>query len=335
MCAVPRSSHPATGRCAARAALAGNPSDGHGGAVVAEIVDSLAATVTVRAAARFDLAGTTATFESLAEVDDFVRDPPAGTDRPLVAATLLTLSRRLRAEFDPVHISLETTIPRSVGLAGSSAIVIALMRALGVHFRDTGWSRRLASDPALVASLALVAERDVLGIPAGLQDRAVQAFGCPLAMEFGGDHRQPIAGMDAGTYRRLGPVPGSRLVAHRPDTAAASGSVHAAIDPADPTVREAMNQLAQQARRAALAIDDGDADRLGDAMDATFDLRASIMDLDPRHVEMITVARACGASANYTGSGGAVVVSAADDITRARAHNALLHDLGCVITALP
>jgi glucuronokinase len=64
-------------------------------------------------------------------------------------------------------------------------------------------------------------------------------------------------------------------------------------------------------------------------MDETFDQRASVMALDPVHVEMIDVARAAGASANYTGSGGAVVVLAADG----RAREALT-GLGCDILEL-
>ena len=42
-------------------------------------------------------------------------------------------------------------------------------------------------------------------------------------------------------------------------------------------------------------------------MDASFDERAALLDLDPRHVAMVHAARGAGASANYAGSGGAIV----------------------------
>jgi glucuronokinase len=44
-------------------------------------------------------------------------------------------------------------------------------------------------------------------------------------------------------------------------------------------------------------------------MDETFDLRRAMLRLDPRSVEMIEVARHHGASANYAGSGGAIVAA--------------------------
>ena len=46
-------------------------------------------------------------------------------------------------------------------------------------------------------------------------------------------------------------------------------------------------------------------------MDGSFDVRASILDLDPAHVALVEGARACGAPVNYAGSGGAVVGLAA------------------------
>ena len=42
-------------------------------------------------------------------------------------------------------------------------------------------------------------------------------------------------------------------------------------------------------------------------MDRNFDLRAELVELDPRHVRMIELARELGAAANYAGSGGAIV----------------------------
>jgi GHMP kinases C terminal len=38
-----------------------------------------------------------------------------------------------------------------------------------------------------------------------------------------------------------------------------------------------------------------------------------MMPLDPRHVEMIELARGAGATANYTGSGGAIVAVCRDE----------------------
>ena len=335
-------SHPTSGVVSvavpARAALAGNPSDGHGGAVVATVVPSVAATVTARVTDRFELGGGWS-HGSIGELrnrlDAGARHDGARHDgerqdgeQSLVAAALITLHRHLGAEPAPVRVDVHSTIPRSVGLAGSSAIVIAAMRAVAELHPTEPWGRSL-SDPELLASLALAAERDVLGIAAGLQDRVVQSFGGTVAMEFGDAAMHRIAGLEVGTYRPLGALPDGLFVAYRPDTAGDSGAVHGAVDPTDAAVKAAMQRAAVAARTAAAAIDAGDACALGAAMDQTFDQRAAVMDLDHRHVEMVEVARANGASANYTGSGGAVVVLADDD----RAVRALERN-GCRILTL-
>ena len=62
--------------------------------------------------------------------------------------------------------------------------------------------------------------------------------------------------------------------------------------------------LAAQAREAILARD---AERLGRLMDENFEQRRSIYRLPEGQVRMVEVARQAGASANFAGSGGAVI----------------------------
>ena len=77
-----------------------------------------------------------------------------------------------------VDVRWTSDIPRSVGLAGSSAIVVATLRALARPGDP-------APDPLELAKLALLVEQD-LGIVAGLQDRAVQATGEPVLVDVAG-----------------------------------------------------------------------------------------------------------------------------------------------------
>jgi glucuronokinase len=93
----------------ARAALAGNPSDGYGGAVLAIALRGFSAQATARPGSGPRV------------------DPPL----ELVEATLRRFARELCAEAQNSTIGWSTSIPRSVGLGGSSAIVIATLRALG------------------------------------------------------------------------------------------------------------------------------------------------------------------------------------------------------------
>lgn len=106
------------------------------------------------------------------------------------------------------------------------------------------------------------------------------------------------------------------LVAWRPEASGHSGAVHDSLAHRHATgeklVHETMTRLAAAARRARTALKDRDHALLGRCVDDSFDLRAGMLDLDPRCVEMVSVARACGASANYTGSGGAIVVVSPD-----------------------
>src|SRR5512132_2895 len=139
----------ASGKAFARAALAGNPSDGYGGAVLAACVPRLAARARATAA------------------DEPLSDPPSA----LVDATIA------RFAHGPCAVRWETTVPREVGLGGSSAIVTATVRAL-------------------CALHGHALEPEDLGIAAGPQDRYAQAHEGLVLMDFAGarprvDHLDP------------------------------------------------------------------------------------------------------------------------------------------------
>ena len=257
----------ARGRANARMALVGNPSDGAGGAV-------LALTIT--------------DFEAVAEVEAGAGS--AAGPRELIAAAIEAFPGPASAG---LRVSCETSIPRQVGLGGSSAIVIATMRALAEHH-----GTRL--EPDALAAAALSAERDVLGIPCGPQDRYSQAYGGLVLMDFAEGAR--VQRVEAGSLPRL-------FLAYLKAGAESSAATHAPLSErgGDPEVAAAMAELAELAREAGRSLASGNGGALGKLMDASFDLRARMMPLDEAHVAMIETARSYGASANYTGSGGAIV----------------------------
>ena len=302
--------------------------------MVAVPIRSAGASVSVASSDTFDIPGLDRSPSSIEELDHLVSTLGCGTVQPIVVATMVALWRRLRAELAPVVVEVVTDIPRGVGLAGSSAIAVATVRALIDQHPDRSWARRLESDPWLLASIALDAEASVLGIAAGMQDRLVQTLGTNVFMDFA---RQPMVHHERTDqrFRLLGPLPGTAFVAFRPASASHSGAVHALTDSSTPAFARAMRELAVAAHDAATAIDAHDAAGLGAAMDATFDLRTSCMDLDPAHVAMVRTARRRGAAASYTGSGGAVTVLCSDDGTARDTAEALRHDLGCEVLPLP
>jgi glucuronokinase len=260
----------------ARAALLGNPSDGYGGAVVAFAIADFSATV------------------HRADADDAHPDA-----LPLLRAAAA------RAGADGACLRLRTSIPREVGLGGSSAIVIAALRALGMD-----------GTPGALARTALAVEAEDLGIAAGLQDRLVQAHGGVLLMDFGTGSVEPL---DPALLPPL-------YVAWREDAGGPSGRFHGGLREryarGEQAVRDAMAALGDAAREGAAALRARDTARLADLVDRTFDLRASMAELDPRHVRMVEAAREAGASANSAGSGGAITgtlpsAEAFDDVAAA------------------
>jgi len=257
------------GTAPARAALAGNPSDRYGGAVLAMTLPQLMATVTATDA------------------------PPDPREPPLLrAARARFAAADLRSARDEPALAAETTIPREVGLAGSSAIVTAALRAL------CAW-HEVELEPLALARMALEAENYELGSDAGPQDRVAQAVGGVVFMDFSGVDWRAEA-LDVA----LPPL----YVAWLRDAAAPSSDWHAALARRSPTaLREPMAELAVLARDAREALEMGDHEDFGRCLDGSLDVRERLGPLDPRHLGLAHTARACGATANFTGSGGAIV----------------------------
>lgn len=299
----------------ARAALAGNPSDGYGGRVIAVCIRDFWAQATARPADGVSLVGPDDTSRrTFASAADLVAAPCAAGDLLHAAARQLAAQDvALPAGFE---LEIRTTIPREVGLAGSSAIVTAALRALA-RLAGSG----LEGDR--LAHVALAAETDQLGIAAGLQDRVVQAHGGLVSMDFASGRHEDI------DPRLLPPL----YLAWRTDTAQASSVPHSDLrrrfEDDEPSVVEGMHELAALAGQARDALVAGDHGSLAAAIDGSFDVRARLVELDPRHVEMVEIARAHGASANYAGSGGAVVGTLGDPEAFAGLRRALAQR-GCV-----
>ena len=282
------------GSVSARTALAGNPSDGYGGAVLAVTLPKLIASASASPAPQLRV------------------DPPSR----LVEATVRRYARELEPSAINTAITWHTSIPRAVGLGGSSAIVIAVLKALGCALRADE-----------LAALALAIEVEELGITAGLQDRVAQAYGGLTFMDFGSHRYEPL------DRDLLPPL----LIAWRASSAEDSNVVHADLrsrfDAGDEGLRVAMAELGAYARGARDALLAADLEQFGRCVDASFDVRARIVPLDPRHVAMIELVRECGARANYAGSGGAIVAACRDADHRASIRGALL-DAGCGVAEI-
>ncbi len=255
----------------------------------------------------------------------------SGWSRSLVSAAAERFAREIAPAALSTAIGWRTTIPRSVGLGGSSAIVIATLRALCECYG-------VSLGRGELAAFALAVETEDLGIAAGLQDRVAQAYGGVTFMDF--DPGTPssschpptplyggVTFMDSdpggepasghGRYEPLGPdlLP-PLVIAWRRDAGEDSGTVHGDLrerfEAGDRTVLRSMSELAGLARASREALRAGDREGLARCVDQSFDARARMMTLNPTHVEMIERVRAHRASANYTGSGGAIIAVCRD-----------------------
>ena len=284
----------------ARTGLVGNPSDAFGGAIVGLALDELSAVVVAEPSlsVRLDAAGEILEYESFEALAADAGRPRTGPLALLWAAAKRFVAERPAHVDTRVRLGLErSTIPAGVGLAGSSAIVIAALRALGELFGDELADRDLPS-------VALRCERDELGITAGLGDRVVQTYGGLVYLDLaraGGPRVEPL---DAARLPDL-------FVGWRPGAATDSGDVHGGMSArfasGEEEVVETMKEIAGLARAALGPLLTGDAGGLGILMERNLELRRSIYDLHPRHIEMADAASGLGAAVNFTGSGGAIV----------------------------
>ncbi|MCH2105517.1 MAG: hypothetical protein MK291_02615 [Planctomycetes bacterium] len=286
-----------------RLGILGNPSDGYGGRVLSLTFSEFRAQVELsdsgpQASELFEQLDAGA----LAGIDALTTAAARAFDRthPLPSTTRLCFSA-------------ETNVPRQAGLAGSSAIVTAALRALST-------ARGVRLSPMELARLAWDAETRELGIEAGPQDRVAQAHGGLLDMDFSkpwGDD----------SFRHLDPalLP-PMLVAWDPSPGSPSGDVHdevrARYEGGDAEVRQAMERFPQIATEGVQALESGDRSRFLLCMNANFDLRAEIWSLSERDLELIAIGREVGCATKFPGSGGAILCAAPDAEHLARAEEA-------------
>ena len=211
-----------------------------------------------------------------------------------------------------------SNIPPHVGMAGSSAIITACFRAL-MQFYGVEIPK-----PQL-ANLVLSVETEELGISAGLQDRVAQAYQGLVYMDF---DRAVMEEKGQGIYEPLSPEKLPPVyIAYRTDMSESSDVFHNDIrgryDRGEAEVVEAMNFWAELTLRARDALLAGNRKELGEILDANFDRRRALYKIHPDNLAMIDAARAAGASAKFTGSGGAIVGLFEDDATYQRLHDKL------------
>ncbi len=293
-----------------RIGLIGNPSDGYFGKTIAFTFNNFAAAVVLYESPELRIEPSLRDHSVFSGIDALAADVRRfgyyGGIRLLKGATkkfydyctehdILLHKRNFTLRY-------QSDIPHLVGLAGSSAIICACMKAL-MKFYDVRIS------PPLLANLILSVEIQELGIAAGLQDRVVQAYQGLVSMDF---NRHLMESRGYGEYRRLDPRQLPPLyMAYRHDPSEVSGVYHGNLRQrffaAEPAVLAAIEEWINLTDDFLTALEQHDRQRMAFLMNRNFDIRRELASIQPANLEMVELARNEGASAKFTGSGGAIV----------------------------
>jgi glucuronokinase len=167
-------------------------------------------------------------------------------------------------------------------------------------------------------SLVLAVEREDLGIGAGLQDRVIQVYEGMVYMDFDTQRERVIDGYKCYAYEPLDPalLPPIYVAFNNQlsePTEVFHNDIRGRYNRGEEQVVNAMKHFAELAAQAREALLNREAERLGKLMNENFDTRRSIYNLLPWQVQMVEVARRCGASAKFAGSGGAIIGTYRDE----------------------
>ena len=315
----------------ARSGLLGNPSDGYFGRTISLIVKNFSARVVLYEWPELEIILSQqdrCCFDRLGDlVEDVKLNGYYGGLRLIKAAinrfATYCAEGNIRLHDKNFSLRYETDIPRQVGLAGSSAIVTAVFRALA-EFCE------VSIEKEVLPSLVLSVETKEIGISAGLQDRVAQVYEGLVYMDF---NREYMDAHGHGMYESLNPelLP-PLFMAYRSDLSEISSVVHGNLrarwEAGDRDVIDGMKHLADLALEGRECLLRKDYKRLGVLIDENLDTRARMTRLDSRNVQMVHEARRHGAPAHYCGSGGSILGIYEDEEMLSRLR-AAFSTLGC------
>ena len=298
-----------------RAALIGNPSDGYFGKTIAFTFKNFEARVDLHESKELRIIPCereNLQFSSVSHLADEVKQYGYYGGVRLIKAAIKILSEycaehNIKLEDKNFTLSYSSTIPGRLGLAGSSAIITAAMKAM-MQFYDIDIPK------PILANVILSVEKKELNIGAGLQDRVAQVYGRPVYMNF---DKSMMDAQGYGEYISFDPalLPNIYL-AYRNNLAEGSEVTHNDLAKrfanGDPAVLDAIGKWKGLTDEVWDRLNKGNKN-IGDLIDQNFDIRKSVMAISDGNVELISAARGSGASAKFTGSGGAIIGTYADE----------------------
>ena len=293
-----------------RAALIGNPSDGYYGKTIAFLFSNFRAEVILYESPELEIIPSefdTAVFPSMKSIAAHVGLYGYYGGMRLLKASIKKFyeycrNKKIILESKNFTLRYCSNIPFRLGLAGSSAIITACIRAL-MQFYEVDIPR------PILANLVLSVETEELHISAGLQDRVAQAYEKPVFMDFNEDLMKRHG---YGEYHEIEPKYFPDLyIAYKRDLSEGSEIVHYSFreryNLKDTSVLDAIESWKLLTDETYAALISGDKKHIGELMNRNFDIRKNVMNISPSNLQMVEIARRTGASAKFTGSGGAII----------------------------
>jgi glucuronokinase len=324
----------------ARAGFVGNPSDGYFGKTIAFCFKNFSANIVIYHSPELEILPSKRDHRVFKNIESLAADVNKhgyyGGFR-LLKATIkcfydYCLKNHIKLEQRNFTLRYTSDVPNRVGLAGSSAIITACMRALMNFYQ-------VEMPGHILANLVLHVERKELAIPAGLQDRVAQAYQGVVYMDF---DRNVMLRRGYGQYETL---PSDTLplvyVAYMEDLSEGTEVFHndmrVRFNRKDPEVLEAMTfwaDLTDRVKEKMIALQGASNEekhaQIGPLLDANFDQRRRLYPISAGNIAMIEAARSVGASAKFAGSGGAIVGTYASDENYTQLKEALT-EVGAVV----
>lgn len=215
-----------------------------------------------------------------------------------------------------MRIEVFPDVPRGMGLGGSAALAVAIVRALNLHFK-------LSLDDEEVNRLAFKSEEVAHGQPSGI-DNTLATYGQPLVFRKG---TPPLVELLNMPY----PLPLVIAMTHTQGlTAKTVGDVRAARDRLPRAYERMFDHIDSLALQGVTAIQENRLADLGELMNINQGLLNALQVSTPELEQLIRIARDAGAlGAKLTGGGGGgAIVALCSDMERAADVKAALENRG-------
>ena len=221
------------------------------------------------------------------------RLPPPGEQATGAAGILALLLARLELAGRPMTIEVFPNVPRAMGLGGSAALAVSVVRALDTHFR-------LGLVPEEVNAHAFECERAAHGTPSGV-DNTVATYGATMLFR-----ARPGANAECTELPLGKPLPLVVGISGKESlTAKSVARVAAAWQRNRVRYEGIFDQMDILARAAADAVRDGALADLGELMNLCHGYLSALQVSSPELEALVHIARQNGAAgAKLTGGGG-------------------------------